>query len=623
MHSHGVGGWRVTSVSKRIAWIPAFLALLLAQEATALVLLDDDRYVYWAYRRDTFDPSFFEETYTPDSFFGPFSFEDQGSSFTIAADGLGFDATAIGRSGAYFDYDMGPYPWFDKSESSFEIAFRIDRVGRIDLGGTMEGYLSDPYAWLTGANGTIYAYSRDEYSPSSFGLHASLPAGEYVLQVYTGANVSGARGSFDIAVSVRDTAVPVVVPFVCDNGLDDDEDGLTDFPDDPGCESPGGATENHVPGCSNGLDDEGDTFADYPADPGCTSALDESELGTSRCDNGIDDDADGVADYPADSDCASPIEDAELTPVYAVQWEVAAGGNGHYYAFVEGVDLLTWDTARREAALLVWPPGYGRGHLVSISSAAENEFLWGLWGFGEAWIGFTDEVVEGEWRWIDDTPGVWQDPRTFPNPVQTVPYVNWTSGFGGDHAVFPTEDYGVFNAWSADFGTKQAYYVEWEPHGLACDDGVDNDGDGLVDFPEDPGCTSADDPDETDASLPCDDGIDNDGDGSIDTADPGCPFPVAAPENPLCDNGFDDDGDGAVDFDDPTCQSSWPYWEAPPACGLGAELVLLAPLLAGLRARRSGHVDRKQRSLRDTTEIGARAHADRRMDQVVAVGSTR
>jgi hypothetical protein len=57
-----------------------------------------------------------------------------------------------------------------------------------------------------------------------------------------------------------------------------------------------------------------------------------------------------------------------------------------------------------------------------------------------------------------------------------------------------------------------------------CSDGVDNDGDGQTDFPNDPGCESANDDDETDPAAPeCSDGIDNDGDGKTDFPnDPGC-----------------------------------------------------------------------------------------------------
>lgn len=35
-----------------------------------------------------------------------------------------------------------------------------------------------------------------------------------------------------------------------------------------------------------------------------------------------------------------------------------------------------------------------------------------------------------------------------------------------------------------------------------CSDGIDNDGDGLIDYPVDPGCSSAIDDDETDTSQP-------------------------------------------------------------------------------------------------------------------------
>lgn len=55
-----------------------------------------------------------------------------------------------------------------------------------------------------------------------------------------------------------------------------------------------------------------------------------------------------------------------------------------------------------------------------------------------------------------------------------------------------------------------------------CSDGSDNDGDGLTDFGNDPGCSSTTDDSELDATFQCSDGGDNDGDGLIDTNDPGC-----------------------------------------------------------------------------------------------------
>lgn len=95
-----------------------------------------------------------------------------------------------------------------------------------------------------------------------------------------------------------------------------------------------------------------------------------------------------------------------------------------------------------------------------------------------------------------------------------------------------------------------------------CSDGLDNDGDGFVDFPDDPGCAS---PESLVEDPACDDGIDNDGDGLIDfPADPGCAGSWSTMENPACDDGVDNDADGAIDFpDDPGCASFTSNSESP------------------------------------------------------------
>jgi uncharacterized repeat protein (TIGR01451 family) len=93
-----------------------------------------------------------------------------------------------------------------------------------------------------------------------------------------------------------------------------------------------------------------------------------------------------------------------------------------------------------------------------------------------------------------------------------------------------------------------------------CSDGIDNDGDGKIDFPADPGCSSTQDNDEFNALPQCSDGIDNDGDGAIDLTDFSCQGnPNKNDEtNPKaqCQDGIDNDGDGKVDFlNDPGCSS--------------------------------------------------------------------
>jgi hypothetical protein len=128
-----------------------------------------------------------------------------------------------------------------------------------------------------------------------------------------------------------------------------------------------------------------------------------------------------------------------------VEWGQSSGGNGHAYALFN--DSVSWPEARRLAESLIPPTGFRRGTLVSISSEAENRFL-ASWVPFTVWMGFTDEVVDGEWRWIDGTPGMWQDPAKFRNPVQTT-YVNWAPGEPSSYYLDFPENYGLFR-WGAE-----------------------------------------------------------------------------------------------------------------------------------------------------------------------------
>ena len=110
------------------------------------------------------------------------------------------------------------------------------------------------------------------------------------------------------------------------------------------------------------------------------------------------------------------------------------------------------------------------------------------------------------------------------------------------------------------------------PIDLACRDGLDGDGDGLVDR-LDPGCDGPLDDDERNPELTsaCTNGVDDDGDGATDGADPGC---VAVPllgglsVADGCRDGLDNDGDGKVDFPaDPGCADAGDGSEASDATG--------------------------------------------------------
>ncbi|MFX0113027.1 MAG: C-type lectin domain-containing protein [Candidatus Hodarchaeota archaeon] len=118
--------------------------------------------------------------------------------------------------------------------------------------------------------------------------------------------------------------------------------------------------------------------------------------------------------------------------------------NGHIYQLIEIIN--TWDEAQADCEAR-------NGHLVTITSSEENDFVRNLVESIPLWIGFTDELVEGEWRWVTG---------------ESVVYTNWDSGepndagFGEDYA----EMYGngVWNDVGSPSDPERAYYYvcEWE-----------------------------------------------------------------------------------------------------------------------------------------------------------------
>ncbi len=87
--------------------------------------------------------------------------------------------------------------------------------------------------------------------------------------------------------------------------------------------------------------------------------------------------------------------------------------------------------------------------------------------------------------------------------------------------------------------------------------------------------------------VACANGLDDDGDGLIDAGnDPGCRDADFPYEAPACDDGLDNEGDGLVDLDDAECDAAWRHRETPKAaCGLGFEAALLLPLLGAWRSQ--------------------------------------
>jgi hypothetical protein len=92
--------------------------------------------------------------------------------------------------------------------------------------------------------------------------------------------------------------------------------------------------------------------------------------------------------------------------------------NGHSYYRSTG--SMTWTDARQACLNM-------GGHLVTSTTLAENNFLFNLWPNG--WIGLTDEVVEGQWRWVTGEPFSWANWNGGePNNSNNEDYIQFVGG---------------------------------------------------------------------------------------------------------------------------------------------------------------------------------------------------
>jgi hypothetical protein len=92
--------------------------------------------------------------------------------------------------------------------------------------------------------------------------------------------------------------------------------------------------------------------------------------------------------------------------------------NGHSY--YRSTSSAFWTNARQACQNM-------GGYLVTVTSAAENNFIFNLWPSG--WIGLTDEVVEGQWRWVNGEPysySSWNGGE--PNNSNNEDYVQFVGG---------------------------------------------------------------------------------------------------------------------------------------------------------------------------------------------------
>jgi len=114
--------------------------------------------------------------------------------------------------------------------------------------------------------------------------------------------------------------------------------------------------------------------------------------------------------------------------------------NGHSYYRSTGSAF--WLTAKANCDAM-------GGHLVTVTTSAENNFIYNLWPSG--WIGLTDEVTEGTWKWVTG---------------ETYSYTSWNPGEPNnagneDYVIVTTSSWTLYKT---AYTNSSGYYSFSEPY---------------------------------------------------------------------------------------------------------------------------------------------------------------
>ena len=283
------------------------------------------------------------------------------------------------------------------------------------------------------------------------------------------------------------------------------------------------------PVCSDGRDDDSDGHTDYPADPGCDDADDDDETddcpsgpNCPACGDGVDNDLDGDTDFPDDIGCRAANGTTELDcssetdPLITVTSPNASG------------TTVGATNDQRPTCGSTTHAAPDRVHYLTLAVPVQTLNIAINPSFDSA-ISFLDGTCT--------TSLVCQDGNTITRTaVAPGTYAVVVDGWGSGSGTYSLNINGQLTAGAACNDPMVAAGVLSCPTGFACsgpagaetcqtaacNDAVDADGDGFPGFPTDPGCTSISDGDETDTcptgpGCPqCSDDVDNDSDTQID-----------------------------------------------------------------------------------------------------------
>jgi hypothetical protein len=313
-------------------------------------------------------------------------------------------------------------------------------------------------------------------------------------------------------------------------------------PEDPAC---------NMPQCSDGIDNDGDGLIDYPNDPGCYAANQDSETddcpdgpNCPECGNGKDDDGNGLVDFAGnDPGCDAASDNDEYTEdptacgagvsIEHLPWnnhvsgQFSAGQNPMLNGKCGGTgDVHVYELRLKEPKVVVATTDTGLGNSDTVLYIRSASCL-----DAAAEMTCDDNITSTD---TASTVTAALDPGTYYLVLQA-------------HDASVSGNYDLLVHFYVGEGTPCQSGDDCGP-GLVCrvplggttkvcakhmcNDGVDDDGDGFKDYPDDPGCDSPNDDDETDD----------------------CPN---GPNCPECGNKLDDNANGKTDYPaEPNCISA-------------------------------------------------------------------
>ncbi len=337
------------------------------------------------------------------------------------------------------------------------------------------------------------------------------------------------------------------------------------------------------PQCLDGVDNDADGLMDYPRDPGCEGAEDaeEADPAAFACEDGVDNDGDGDTDLD-DLSCGAPTDPSEASACagreavevsYTRRAVTSSEGAPARFEACRSNDapeqVFVFTLRQPVSYLYLSTAGSGFDTLMSVRRSCDDP---------------ASEVACN-----DDAGGARSSAVQLDNPALGE-YFIIVDGYAQEQGlVVLTVEAGVADgepcppeggavtcargsACAGEVGTPEGVCAR-----AVCADGEDNDADGRVDFPNDPGCRALEGQAEEDPATPpqCADGVDNDRDGRTDhPSDPQCASAADEREapDPQCADGLDNDQDGYIDAADPGCADAGDSSELnPPACSDGAD----------------------------------------------------